>query len=185
MMSEVTLDSVVSAVIACCMFVLFATAGAHKLSDRQTFLASLNDYRLVPPIIIPMLSFSIPLLEVCLALLWIFQWVQPLTAILSALLLSVYTLAIAINLARGRTHIDCGCNFSAVGETGSLISPALLLRNSFLIILILGTLFPTEQRALIWLDYMTIIVTTLVAIIFYISASQLLANKTAIATWRS
>jgi hypothetical protein len=36
----------------------------------------------------------------------------------------------------------------------------------------------------VWLDYATIVVTTLVAVIFYISTSQLLANKTAIATWR-
>ena len=184
MIGEVVFDEVVSIVIACCMFVLFATAGIHKLNDRQTFLATLNDYRLVPPSITPMLSFIVPILEACLALFWIFQLLQPLTAIISASLLSIYTLAIAINLARGLTHIDCGCNFSAVGETGSLISPALLLRNSLLILAILGTLLPTAPRELVWLDYATIVVTTLVAVIFYISTSQLLANKTAIATWR-
>ena len=73
MIGEVVFGEVVSIVIACCMFVLFATAGIHKLNDRQAFLATLNDYRLVPPSITPMLSFIVPILEACLALLWIFQ----------------------------------------------------------------------------------------------------------------
>ena len=185
MINEIVIGGVISSVIACCMFALFATAGIHKLNDRQSFLASLNDYRLVPPLMIPLLSVIVPVFEICLAMLWIFQLLQPVTAILSAVLLCVYTLAIAINLVRGRTHIDCGCNFSAVGETGSLISPALVLRNSLLIVAILSTLVPTVQRELVWLDYATIIVTTFIAILFYISASQLLANKTAIASWRN
>ncbi len=42
MIGEVVFDEVVSIVIACCMFVLFATAGIHKLNDRQTFLATLE-----------------------------------------------------------------------------------------------------------------------------------------------
>jgi len=179
------IDVVVAMTISWCMCVLFITAGIHKLTARAAFLASLDDYQLVPPMITPLLSFVVPAFEITLALLWVLPLVPTATAIISALLLGVYTLAITINLARGRTHIDCGCNFSAVGDAGSVISPGLVLRNCILIAAILFTLIPAVERSLNWLDYGTVVVATLVAILCYMSISQLMANNTAIATWRN
>ena len=179
------IDAVVTMIISWSMFLLFITAGIHKLTDRTSFVDSLNDYQLAPPRMIPLLSFAVPVCEISLAPLWVLSLIPAVTTIVSALLLGTYTLAITINLARGRTHIDCGCNFSAAGDAGSIISPALVLRNSVLITAILFTLLPAFERDLNWLDYGTVVLATLVATLFYISISQLMANNTAIASWRN
>lgn len=52
---------------------------------------------------------------------------------MSAFLIAVYTIAIGINLFKGRTDIDCGCG-GIVGE--SKISYKLIVRNITIIILI-------------------------------------------------
>ena len=52
----------------------------------------------------------------------------------AAILLGLFSVAIGINLARGRSHIDCGCFQSALRQQ---LSISLLVRNGFLIALAL------------------------------------------------
>jgi hypothetical protein len=95
-------------------------------------------------------------------------------------LLCVYSFSIAINLARGRREIDCGC----LGPSKrSPISIALLFRNAALAFSASLIMIPVSARSLQAIDVLTIaggiVATTLVFM-----ASQQLAALTTIARIR-
>ncbi len=105
---------------------IFATALHHKLTGVRRFNASLSAYRLVPEAGISIAGWAIVALEsiaVCLLLL-----ATSMGLVLAAILLSAYATAIAINVIRGRTHIDCGC-----GDEPTPVSWAVVLRNVILV----------------------------------------------------
>ena len=85
-------------------------------------------------------------------------------------LLCLYTLALAINLMRGITAIDCGC-----GDLPTPISGWLLLRNGALLIMA----FPHDTAAAGAGFAAWALVSVLVAmmIVFYLTVEQLLANQ--------
>jgi hypothetical protein len=99
----------------------------------------------------------------------------PGAAALAAVLLAIYASAMAINLARGRRHIDCGC-FGPAAEAGHTLSGGLLLRNAVLILVSASLLFPAAERALTWLDVAGIAAATAAGLALYAATDQLLAN---------
>jgi uncharacterized membrane protein YphA (DoxX/SURF4 family) len=54
-------------------------------------------------------AFALPWAEAVLGLLLILGWQTRRASVLSALLMVVFLLAIAINLGRGRRDLECGC----------------------------------------------------------------------------
>ena len=144
---------------------LFGVAALHKLRDRQRFAATLRDYRVLPTGGVPAAALAIPAFEAIVAAGLLVDASAPRAAAGGTALLGVYSLAIGVNLARGRRHIDCGC----LGPRGrEQISPALLVRNA---VLLLGcvaiAVLPAAPRALGWIDGVSIgggvIVVTLLA----------------------
>jgi hypothetical protein len=92
-------------------------------------------------------------------------------ALVSTLLLSVYALAIAINLRRGRRELDCGC--FGFGRR-SAISTMLLWRNAALVLASLAAGFlPRRERALDWIDLFTVAVGVAAAALLYAAAEGL------------
>jgi hypothetical protein len=71
----------------------------------------------------------------------------------TVVLLAVYSLAIAANLARGRRTLDCGCG---IGGTKQPISEWLLVRNAFLAAAALFASRPVTVRPLVWVDALTV-----------------------------
>ena len=70
-----------------------------------------------------------------------------------AALLTVYSSAIALNLARGRRDLDCGC----LGPAGRQpISGWLLVRNSLFIAGSLAATMPSTGRSLLLVDAISI-----------------------------
>ena len=110
---------------------IFLFAAAHKVRNYLAFRGILGQYRLLPDALLPIAAPAVVAAEVAaaLALLNPASLLPGMTAASPAtLLLSVYTLAIAINLARGRTGIDCGC-----GGEATPLSGWLLVRNGLLL----------------------------------------------------
>jgi hypothetical protein len=62
---------------------------------------------------------------------------MPWAVIASILLLALFAVAMAINLRRGRAHIDCGCGQSFLKQT---LSWTLIARNAALVALLLPSL---------------------------------------------
>jgi hypothetical protein len=82
--------------------------------------------------------------------------------------------AVAINLARGRADIDCGCGGA---EGRQRLSWGLVARNTILMAVLVIGAEPTGPRALGVFDVATLTFAALALYGLYVCASQLLANR--------
>ena len=176
------LDPLAIKLIALAFALLLAAAAWHKLADQGRFRGILGAYRLLPEVAVAPAAAMIPALEAALAAAWALGWNLPATGLATAVLLAVYSCAIAVNLRRGRTFIDCGCGFGAAG--GQQLSSRLLWRNGGMIALALVAITPAASRELLWVDYIGLGCACLVLILLYAAGSQLLLNAQTIQSWR-
>ena len=179
------LDPLIARAIALGFGLLFALGAAHKLSTMDYFKVILGEYQLLPAILTAPAAWLITGLELALGVGWILTPTQWLIPVASALLLFVYTLAIGINLARGRVHISCGCSFSGRDESDQQLSAGLVGRNTVLIVLAMVATLPVVQRNFAFGDYLLLAVTLLASTLLYAAGNQLLDNGAAIGTWRN
>ena len=176
------LDPLVIKLVSLAFALLLAAAAWHKLADQGRFRGILGTYQVLPELAVAPVAALIPTLEAALAAAWALAWNLPATALATAALLAVYSQAIALNLRRGRTFIDCGCGFGAVG--GQQLSGRLLWRNGALIALALCAALPAAGRELLWIDYLGLACACLALILLYGAGSQLLLNAQTIQSWR-
>jgi len=148
------MDPAYSLLAALALALLFATSAYHKLRDLRRFEAILANYRLLPSRITAAAAPAFPLVEIGLATALVIPGTGGPASLAAAALLGVYSLAIGINLARGRRDIDCGCG----GDAGQSIGPGLLARNALLIAIAIGAAVPAPigARDLSVFDVLTI-----------------------------
>ncbi|MDO5090788.1 MAG: MauE/DoxX family redox-associated membrane protein [Cardiobacteriaceae bacterium] len=155
-------------IAACALCLIFLGSAWHKWQHRADFLAALAAYRLLPSSLLPVAAHIIMIAEAVAALaVWLGGWgFLPVMA-----LLALYSVAIAINLARGRLHMDCGCGGQPIH-----LSWHLLLRNGALLLLaIFGA-----AAAPGWHSASVALLSVLcggIVLLFYLTANQLLANR--------
>ncbi|MBB4613584.1 MauE/DoxX family redox-associated membrane protein [Novosphingobium taihuense] len=127
---------------------LFLTAGLAKLRSRRVFPGVVANYRLLPPALVGVVATLLPPAEVVIGACLIVG-IGP-AAIPAAGLLLVFAAAMAVNIRRGRSHIDCGCGRSDLRQT---LSGTLVLRNVVLAALLLPTLgqLPSPGSAGWWI----------------------------------
>ena len=181
------IDPAFQALISIAFSVLFFLAGAHKLSERAQFQIVVRDYKLLPPSAVKVFATGIGFTEVCLGIGWLIAQTA-LVPLLSALVLSLYAIAISVNLYRGRVYIDCGCSFNSfAGSKDSInqrLSFGLVLRNFALIIVMLISIMPASERALGIVDYINVSIALITILFVYLASNQLLSNRGAIDSWR-
>ena len=153
MIAAVACDPAVAILLRAALAVLFATAAFHKLRDRGAFAAIVEAYRLVPSEAVGASVLAIAAGEIATATLLLLPSARTLGAAAAIGLLVLYSGAIAINLARGRRTIDCGCG--APGDEQP-IDESLLARNTVLVLTALATVPAPAPRALVWVDALTI-----------------------------
>lgn len=166
-----TLDPVIAWTLRASLAAIFFSAAWHKWSNHRRFESTVRSYALVHPRAVAAVARLLPWLETTTALCFLHTASQRLAVFVSGAVLATYTFAIAINLARGRQHIDCGCFASG---TEVPLSRGLLLRNLALMAASLALLLPTGARRLSWLDGITV-ATTLLTVWALWSAAQRLA----------
>ena len=104
-------------------------------------------------------------------------------ASIAVLLLSVYALAMGVNLLRGRRDLDCGCMGPGAR---SPIGPELLVRNLFLVVAALVAGFaPIHARALVWVDFVTVPLAVAVLAALYAAVERVLALAPTVAALRA
>jgi len=169
-----TLDPVLVIALSLLLGYVVADAGLHKLRDPGYFGVIIEDYRVLPRVNGRMLALLIGSAELTTGLAILLPLTHTAGLLAAALLLTLYFVAIALNLARGRRSIQCGCG--GVSQHQSL-SGALLLRNAVLIAiaLCLAWLDPAA-RSLGWLDWIVGLSAATVAALIYMSANLLLSN---------
>lgn len=187
------IDPLLFRIIALSFALLFLLAAAHKLGDRNRFRANLDAYQILPAALGGFAAAAIPLMELLVGLGWLTLALSGaellVIPLLSAALLAAYTLAMAINLMRGRSYIDCGCSFARENSATSAnasqkISSGLIARNSILVALALSSMLPVSARALQSIDLFALCLATISLIFIYGAFNQLLMNRNAIDSWR-
>ncbi len=176
------IDPLIVRTISVAFAVLFLLSAWHEFTAPEQFRESVKNYRLLPAVLISPFCMLIPVIELILGVGWL-NAVRPVeTAYTSAALLALYAVSMGINLARGRIHIGCGCGVSTASAEQPL-SVGLLLRNALFIAVALVTTLPPVERTLGALDYLTMVLALLATVLLYIAASQLLTNRSAMASW--
>lgn len=167
------MDPVVAAILRGGLGVVLLTASAHKLRDIPAFRAAVAEYRLLPEAVAGLAAVLLVLVEVGAALALLVPIDARPAAALAAALLALYTSAIAINLARGRRDLDCGCAGPARRQP---IGGALVARNLVLLAAALACALPIGPRALGWVDVATVVVAVATLALLYSAVEQLLAT---------
>jgi len=152
---------------------IFAASGALKFYDVESFRGAVTNYRLIPEWMATPFAWIAPVIECAAALGLLLRPIRASAALVLIVLLTIFTGAIAINLARGRTDIDCGCFGPALRQR---LSAWLLLRNGALFALLALALAPTVARAMNLLDFATVAMAAATIVVLYAAANYLIAN---------
>jgi hypothetical protein len=155
---------------------LFASGAAEKLRDLPRFRAAVAGYALLPERAIGAAAAAFALGEAALAAALLAPaaaGVRVIAAFAAALLFAVYGAAIAINLARGRRAIDCGCGGPAARVP---LSGWLVARNALLVAAALAGAGGGAARPLAAADAITIAGGVAVLALLWIAAHGLLAS---------
>ncbi len=179
------LDPLVLKLVSIGFGLLLLLAAVHKLTALQKFRATLTAYEIMPGALIAPASILVPIVEALLGATWLLGLEPTFVAMTTAALLASYMSAIAINLLRGRIHIDCGCTMGASAGRDQQLSWGLVARNAILIVAALAAIVPTSERAIGFVDYVTLVAGLLAIVLLYGAANQLLNNNAAIGTWRN
>lgn len=127
---------------------VFLQAALAKLRHRELLAGVIANYRLLSPALTGPAALLLPPAElvVSLGLLLGGTWqpVQFVAALGAIALLLVFAAAMGINIARGRSHIDCGCGRSQLRQP---LSWLLVWRNLALAALLTPLLAPLDLPA--------------------------------------
>ena len=170
------MDQVIDATVRTALALLLLAAAAHKIRDPARFRSTVADYRLLPPPLVTVGAAILVLSEVAIAVALAGARSWGLAG--AAALLGLYAAAIAVNLARGRRHLDCGCTGPVLRRP---ISGWLVLRNLVLIAIALVDLLPVTTRPLVWIDHLTVVAATAAFAACWMATDRLLATAPGLA----
>jgi len=167
------IDPAISALLAYAQAAIFAWSGAKKLRDLEIFAGAVANYRLIPRAFEKAFARAVPVAECTCAAALLFPSTRTRAAVALLFLLCLFTGAIAINLARGRTNIDCGCFGPALRQG---LSRWLLARNGALMLLAGFVAAPVLTRPIAWIDDVTIGMGAATLVCLYASVNYALGN---------
>lgn len=125
---------------------LFATAAMSKLANSEEFYGVVRNFRLIPDGPSRAVAVALPVVELAVAVGLLLSPLAVPAAVAAALLLAGFAAAIAINVIRGRTFIDCGCMRHGMKQP---VSWLMVARNGLLVLMALGVvaLLPSVRPA--------------------------------------
>ena len=152
---------------------LFALAAWSKVRNLSVFRATLADYELVPKVVLKPVALTVVGVEIFIVIGACWPGFASTAMAVALVLLLTYAAAIAINLIRGRTDIDCGCTGPAVRQS---LSSWLLVRNTVLASIASVGFNAPDGREISFPDYVMVILVVGAATVLYAAANQLMAN---------
>lgn len=170
-------DPVLSHALGAALSVVFLYGAWQKLREREEFAGILESYRLLPAATVNWMAWLLPLIEAIAGSLLLFQATRLPGTLLAFALLLLVTSAVAINLIRGYSEIECGCGGFSGGVSGQTITWGLVLRNLALVAALPWIAAESVVRELVWIDYTTVACATLALLGLYALVSQLLATQ--------
>lgn len=173
-MFNLTFDPAVNLIAALILSYVFVLAGLHKCKAPAEFAATLTNYNILPESLARQGVYLVPVAEIMTGVALLIPATARLAAFSAGVLLCIYIAAIGLNLLRGRRNIDCGCGGPAQKQT---ISEWMIVRNGLLVLLACMAGGQVEPRTLLWFDWLTVILATVMGCLFYNIINQLLVNK--------
>lgn len=178
--------TVIAIILRLLLSVILLRAVLHKIRDRRKFQSELAAYQLLPTSflslpLLPIATYALIAVEL-LTSITLLDTAQATPALLAASLFAVYGAAMAINIFRKRTDIDCGCSGpSGVKKT---IAWPLVLRNVVLVLLALFcAVTPIVSTAIHGAWVFMILAGALVALLLYEAIEQAIANTQGYQRW--
>lgn len=164
------IDPVIHYLLVCLLALVFVQGGAAKLTARDEFQGVVTSYRLLPSVMVPAFAALLPLAELAAGIGVVLPATRLPGAALACALLMMFALAMAINLARGRTEIDCGCFKSGFRQTisGWLVGRNLLLSGGAALLWL-----PVGARATGSFDVFVVVAASLMLFLGYYSVGVL------------
>lgn len=149
-----------------------------KWRRLAAFRRTLVDYRLLPEVLTAPVAFAIPAVETLGAAALLFPATRTLGAAVLVALLLAFAAALALNIVRGHTDIDCGCSgFGAPqasaprGIGWSHVARALLLAA-----LVATAFIESSARPIVWFDNLTLFFSVLLIVCTLFIVDALIAN---------
>jgi uncharacterized membrane protein YphA (DoxX/SURF4 family) len=124
-----------------CVGLVFILAATQKTQHWRIFSGVLANYHLLPQTLVTPVAALLPPAEMLVGILLLSAQIRPFGALAAVVLLSVFAVAMAINLNRGRSEIDCGCGHSFLKQN---LSWVLVGRNAGLVALLIPSLIFTK-----------------------------------------
>jgi hypothetical protein len=100
-------ETVIAIRIAVALVFLLAAIG--KLRHIAVFHGVVSNYRVLPGVLVRPAAYGLPAAEAIIGAVLLAGLYTPWAELAAAALLAVFAAAMAVNLLRGRRHIDCGC----------------------------------------------------------------------------
>ena len=154
---------------------LFGAASLHKLRHAVQFRHTLARYLQGFAADGHGFEKSLFVIIVGLELAVVFACALPtahrVAAFVSGGMLFLYATAMAVNLLRGNSLLDCGCTWTSTRQS---VRPALVIRNALLALFALVLALPMSNRECTAADIVSIVFATLTATLLYDAGNRLL-----------
>ena len=150
---------------------VFATAALSKLGHAEEFYGVVRNFRILPDRASRVTALVLPVVELATAAGLLIGATAVPAALAAAALLVVFGAAIAVNVLRGRTWIDCGCFRNGLKQQ---VGWALVARNAAMAgaALVVAGLLPAAS-GLTLAEALVGLLAGLTALMLYLSASAL------------
>ena len=125
-----------------CVGLIFLVAATQKARHWRILPGVIANYRLLPRWMNWPAAALLPPVEMLVAVGLLSAQFKPWPELDATALLLVFAAAMAINVVRGRDHIDCGCGETFLRQT---LNRALVARNGVLALSLAPSLVMTER----------------------------------------
>jgi hypothetical protein len=136
------------------------------------FVGIVEQYRVVPRSLALIAARILPPLELAAAAGLVLPITSSAGAVVGLCLMALFTVAITVNLARGRVSIDCGCG----GASRQQLSPGLILRNLAVAFGLVVAWMAPPKGVVDSVTTIGVIGASLALIALYFAANQLMTN---------
>lgn len=148
------LDPAISLTLRCVLALLFVRALSGKIRNPSHFANTIRDYEILPHGMASAVAALLLATEGAIVPALFIPATARLAAIIAAGLLLLYSIAIGVNLLRGRRDIDCGCAGPLARQP---LHEWLLLRNAAMIAGAICAAAPVAARQLTSIDGVTVV----------------------------